>query len=169
MSTLFVLDTNCRPGFEVRVHQVALDNGGFVSYEFKEHEKLEMPAEHAMKFLKDEAWIVIDHEGKRVRPITDVKAGQEIPKLGPNQVVATWDELTAVALLVRTMMRRGGEKFKKGSKKDDLIEFLTSDSAMKGKADDHIPSDAGDEAGDVGGGISTAEVDKMLGDGDEDG
>lgn len=162
-NTLFVRDTNCRAGFEKRTHRVALDNGGFASYTFTQDEKLEMPAGHAMKFLKDEAWVVTDHEGNRILPIEEVKSGQEIPKLRVDQVVARWDELTAQALLTRAQMRRGGEKFRQGAKKSDLIAFLTSEAEVKARADEHIPADAGSEAGDVGGEMSAADVDALLG------
>ncbi len=96
--------------------------------------------------------------------VTDaIKVGREIPKLGSDQVVARWDELTGPALLIRAQMRRGGEQFKHGAKKTDLIAFLTNDEPVKAEADDQIAADAGESAGDVDGELSGAALDKMMG------
>jgi len=128
--TLFVLDTTARPPCPVRAHDVLLDRASGVvrTYEFHHNEYLEMPADHAMRFITNDAFLVKkDPEGPRMRPIP-VRTEDSV-RLQPDQCIANYDELTQGALLSRTKARAGSERFTKGTRKIDLIDFLMDTAA----------------------------------------
>ena len=115
--------TNLAHG-QTATHEILLANGALKQYVFSYAKSLEMPASHAAKFLIDEAWVVTDENGNRIRPITGIDKSAGKVELGPNEVVAQWQELTLRALIIRAQMKPGGEKFSGATKKDYVISFL---------------------------------------------
>jgi len=166
-TTLFVLDTNARPPCPVRVHEIPLENGGVKPYTFRQFKWVEMPHAHAVKFLRDEAFVVADkpdNEGTRLKPIVDRPSDEPSPSLAPNEVIARYDELTVGALLIRAQMKPGGEGFTRITKKKDLEKFLTGEVEV---GDDAAPAPADGEVDVTGEEMSEDEVAGMF-DGDEE-
>lgn len=122
--TLFVTDTTCTPEYPKRTH-VIMVNGMRETKTFEYGKTLEMPAAHAMKFLPTREFIVTDHTGKRYEPVANpVDRHVNITALSPGQVVASLDELTTKALLVRARTLNGGEKFGANSNRDEMAAFI---------------------------------------------
>lgn len=71
------------------------------NYKLHHKDGCEMPMRHAVDFLKDPAFVVVDEDGNRVEPIVAGDTGAPQPKMRADQVVATLAELTDQALLVR--------------------------------------------------------------------
>ena len=136
--TLFVKDSNAKPG-TVREHEIITHmdyvtdeiTGGQVPrildsriYKLSRSEPVEMSESHAMQFLKDDAFIVTDADGKRLKTVSkkDVDVGNIV--LEADEVVAKYDELTREALYARCKIIPGAEEIKAGSRKDAMVSFL---------------------------------------------
>jgi hypothetical protein len=149
--TLYVSDLCCQPNkpHDVRVHEQII-NKRLVTFTFKYGERLPLPFEHAMKFLKHKDGFLVEQaldDGayrKYEPPPPDIDPhnpqGDRIT-LTDTQVIAELDELTHDALKVRAAMEVGGEKTKAFSK-EKLISFLVQ--RRKEKALENLsPEDEG--------------------------
>lgn len=143
---LFVTDTCCQPNppHNQRTHQHVI-GGKLEQFTFQYATRLEMPFEHAMKFLRhSEGFLVeerlLDGDGSSYRtyepPPADLDPhaarGDRIV-LTETQVIAEYRELTAEAIKIRVMMEVGGERFKNSSK-ELMIGFLQEQRKAKAVA-----------------------------------
>lgn len=84
-----------------------------------------MPPEHAMFFLKDPGFLVMDGDGKEVSPVPIREGGTGGFQLGENEVLATYEELSKEALFKRCKVLAGSEHIKETrTPKEDMIAFL---------------------------------------------
>ena len=118
------IDPNAPP----RRHQILVD-GGLVTYEFSPGVPTRMPEAHAMKFLAS-GFPVVDEKDRSVKGFRKSEPDGSVPALAPDEVIASLDELTQEALLVRAQAAPGGEAFKRGAKKSDLIDFLVASGGL---------------------------------------
>lgn len=155
--TLFVQDTTCTPRELERTHSILLGDGREQPYTFKFQEELEMPREHALKFLIDGAWIVTDHDGNRITAPKKSDETKSLPVVGLDECVAKHEELTQNALLLRAAPIPGAEDFHKSTKKEIIIAFLVAYNKRQAGISE-TPEDADTED------MSQAELDEMFAD-----
>ena len=167
LETLFVMDTTANPHFPKRSHEIITGMDGDIaitkSYEFTPHQRVEMPFEHAVKFLPHDAFIVTkDEEGKeRFDPTPSKPSEGATIKIAPNQVIANLSELTVDALVIRSNQVAGGEKLRKQDGKDTLIAFLTEQAeANPERSHEETGEDGGDDL--LGGEMSPDELTGLL-------
>lgn len=130
---LHVLDTTATVHFPTRTHEMIVD-GQIQSFTFKAGEKLVLAAPIALRFLKEESFVVTDPEtGKRIRPVPKTPDGGAF-ELGEFELVARLDELSTEALLVRCRQEAGGEKLKRNASRESLLEFLGNVMTAKRQA-----------------------------------
>lgn len=104
-----------------------------------------MPARHAVDFLIDPAFVVVDDNGERVFPRATAIAGAA-PVLQPGQVVVTLAELSDQAILVRAMQINPLAEKKLG--RAALIKIIEtgvaapSDDANAGQVDEDAAGDS---------------------------
>lgn len=143
---LMVLDTNATDPDRPRVHTIIVD-GLPKDIEFARAKSVKLPFSQAVKFLKAEGFIVSDDAGTVYKPTAEGKTtdGSKLV-LNPDQCIASYDELTMDALAIRANQRPGGERFKKNSKRPEVIAFLSQGGAEAVKASTNAkgaPSPAG--------------------------
>lgn len=142
-----VRDTNARTvtGGEVvgRDHEILPG----ISYRLFFDRDTLMPEEHARRFLIDSSFIVLAPDNTRLVPLSEqVKTRDLPPMLKPNQVIADLNELTAEALVNRSLIRQNAPKFNTKSKREAMIEFLLSSYEAEGDAG--RPASGGGDDGD---------------------
>lgn len=142
-----VKDTTCVAGHDQhgrpleRTHQQLVD-GMVKSYTFVYEKETMMPEEEARKFVKTEAFIVLDHNHNRVLPSVPIDRGVgERVRLGVNEAVARFDELTTSALVSRVSSEIGGERFTRNHNREELIDFLMQSRARRNRAVRGVPED----------------------------
>lgn len=123
----FVRDTLARHG-ESRAHEVIVQTFPDAPpltkvYNLRSDQSTQMPLDHAMKFLVDKAFVVEDSQGNVIKPVA--KRDDSLPlRLGENEVVAEYEELSRPALWKRAKVMPGSESLKKTATDEDLIAFL---------------------------------------------
>lgn len=178
---LYVMDKNARPPHEPRVHEILTGDGIVEKYSFHHQEFIKMPAAHAMRFLRDEAFHVSrDEKGlSRIRPMVEAKdeAGNAVAK-EPDEVVARLDELKREALLRRALSMPGGDKLGSNVSSANLIAFIlgedVEEEAEETPAPKNKPKKGKGKAGDAEGVVdnnadtmSEEELDELFGDEEE--
>lgn len=165
---LFVWDSTAPPG-AVRIHEVIIARNkktGKVatkSYSLSSDTPCGMAPEHALQFLRDEAFIVsasddIDlRDQQRIRPVKARVGNVNIIALSENETIAEWNELTDDALVRRAMAFPSGDKPDVNASRDELVEFLTNASKIR-KADGDRLEDDGELEG-----MSTEEIASRFG------
>lgn len=169
--TLRVEDTTATPEYPSRTHDIMI---GEVRkpITFKYGEPLELPVDVALKFLKDEAFVVTDpRTGDRIEPTPHTPDAGESLSLGPDEVVARLSELHQGALLLRAMQLPGGDKFSKKTPRDVLTAFLTehrTKAMVRSTVDAAGIADAeglgGQGTQTIGGAMSEASLNKLFAD-----
>lgn len=153
-----VIDTNANTvdndGRSIpRVHEIIGDRGQVFRYKLVNDEPLMMPEAHARQFLKDGAFIVTNHRGATVPPLSEQQQERVAPsRLAPQYCIAKWDELTDDALLTRAGARSGFDRLPDRPDRTTLIDFLMGQmQAME-------PEDGDDDRieGEAGGGAALA-------------
>lgn len=87
------------------------------------HTAVEMPADHAMKFLIDPTFRVERSNGQRITP--PPKYDPSLPlTVGEDQTIANFDELSKTALYKRAKLIAGSENLTVNSSIDELVDFL---------------------------------------------
>jgi hypothetical protein len=114
-----------------RVH----DLGPAGKHTLNAHEGVRMPQEHAVHFLRDPSFHVVDENGDHITSLERSTAvGTQATKpLRADQVVATLQELKAQALLARCTEYPDGRAFKSTTKVDVMIAFLLDKAKMVGR------------------------------------
>lgn len=115
-----VKDESCTTLCPRRVHEIIV-NGEVKPVVFELGKDVNLPLAIAAKF-NIPGFKVYDNEEEIKKP---TEAPQNIAMaLDADKVVASYEELTTVALYLRAAIISGGEKFTKDSKRSDLIDFL---------------------------------------------
>ena len=123
-----VIDTNAV--LTPRFHDVP-DGAGIKRYALTANEATEMPMDHALKFLRDPAFIVKNAKGEIIKPLASKDVATHVPVPG-GFVLAEWEELSKEALYVRCKVLPGSENIKETkTPKAQMIEFLKA--VEKGK------------------------------------
>lgn len=133
-----VYDLNAKAGGPGRIHEIITEMRGdevisTKSYELFSDRPCEMPEEHALKFLRDKAFVVMDNRGKRVEPVEIKDITSAKMRLEDNEVIAKLEELTREALLKRAKVMPGSEDVKASDTKETLVSFLVRKAREKFK------------------------------------
>ncbi len=112
-----VFDMNAN--LEVREHDV-----GGALYRLSSHgDGTLVPLAHALMFLRDPAFVVMDDHGNRMKMQGPAEERPDI-KLSPHQTIANLNELSVAALAVRAVRLPGSRGLTKNSGKKKLIGFI---------------------------------------------
>lgn len=135
----YVLDTTAVPDTQdsagktvtgTRTHEMLVD-GIVKSFKFEHGKPLLLPREVALKFLNIEAFKCVDAEGnpkpfrRPPRQPHELGAGEQF-KLGDDETVARYDELSTPALQHRVVAMPGGERFVANPSRTDMIAFIVA-------------------------------------------
>lgn len=167
--TLDVLDTTATAEYPTRIHDLMVD-GKLTRVEFKVGEKRNLAAPIALRFLREPAFEITDPQtGERIMPTPAEPQGADFT-LGPSEIVARLDELSASALAIRCRQEPGGEKFKPQTGRDAMLAFMTERLAAKRRAAEQAlnPKRNARDTGDdllMGNGlepVNQAEMDRLF-------
>lgn len=135
-AVMLVLDTTARDG--IRTHEMIVQ-GVVRSFNFEVGKGLPLPTTTAVKFLKHDAFKLVDEKGevlewqRRPKQPNELGAGETL-KLADNETIARVDELSNGALLRRALELPLGEKFSTGSDRQEMIAFLVAVSVAANKS-----------------------------------
>lgn len=117
-----VIDRSAKVG--TRTHELIDPEGVLVQYSFAPGVPTSVPEWAAQRFIANpDGFIVKTDKGMTIsKNHFQADATGEYIQLATNQVIASLDELTNAALLLRAL--QAGGKFKKGAKTPELIAFL---------------------------------------------
>ena len=119
----FVIDTNAVLG--PRFHDI-IEGAGIKRYALNAHEATEMPMDHALKFLRDPAFIVKDSKGNVLKPLAKKDWATHVP-MPDGFVLAEWEELSKEALYVRCKVLPNSEDiYPTKTPKAQMIAFLVA-------------------------------------------
>lgn|SRR5574337_1239673 len=125
-----VVDSNAESGKE-RVHDVIAEtytNGRppkIVQYKLNSQKPTPMPVDHAMRFLKDPAFIVTNEDDEIVEPVKatpESELGNRV--LPPDELIVNVTELHDEALFKRAKILPGGDKITEESTREEMIDFI---------------------------------------------
>ena len=122
---MFVLDTSAHD--TERVHEQII-GGAIKKFTFKARTPTALPPDIAVKFLKSEGFMLTDRDGnpqewaQTPRQPHEMGAGEQI-SLGPNEVIATLEELGRGSLVKRAL-QLGASEAAMDAPKEDLIAFV---------------------------------------------
>ncbi len=136
---LRVIDSSCTSEFPIRTHDIVV-KGEIIPVTFKYGEEKILPLEHGIKFLQD--GFTVFEEGKKTAMDLPAFTDDTIRnRIGEDEVVAKYDELTEAALKLRAAIIPGGEHFVGDDiAKTDVIGFLKAAviRASEAKEDDTV-------------------------------
>lgn len=147
--TLFVLDTTATPDVRERSHDMMVD-GIVTPFKFEYGKPRELPYAIAVKFLRHSAFLLTDAKGSRLayqrRPKQpdELGAGEQF-KLGEDEVVARYDELSSHALQQRVLEMPDGDRFAENPKRDEMIAFIVAARKAKEAANKAKEPDIGED------------------------
>lgn len=123
-----VYDTTARAG-TTRSHEIVIgrhpDGAPHIrAYALASDKPTPMPIDHAMKFLVDKAFRVLDANGNVITPIVKPEGERANIRLDPDEVIARLAELSSAALLKRAKMLPGSEAVGSNSADEDIIAFI---------------------------------------------
>lgn len=127
-----VLDTTAQPAegnpTGKRVHSQLID-GQIKQYEFLPGVGVDMPQAVALKFLKHDAFVLVDADNNPLPYDRTPKQPEELGagetfKMAENETIARLDELTNSALLKRVLGMLGGEKFAENPDRAAIIAHI---------------------------------------------
>lgn len=147
---LNVIDTTAVDG--PRTHEQIVE-GRKRLFTFEPGKPLPLEFPIAMKFLRHEAWKAIDDDGKEIAMLRRPKQPEELGagekfKLGDDETIARYDELSTHALLQRAVVLPDGEQFAKAETKPErlaLIEFIKKVAVAQKRANLSREKDVGDD------------------------
>lgn len=137
-----------------------------VTYPLTSEGFTKMPAEDAVIFLRDPAFVVKNEEGQIVASMPSGAIAQTASEKGgvvlqSGDVIAKFAELTQPALLARVKAVPGGERFTRKDSRDKMIAFLTLDSdAARLRAGE--PRNEGVAEDTLTGNMDRSAVDELL-------
>lgn len=166
---LTVTDTTCTPEYPKRTHDFMYQGRrAQVTFELAKGACLNLPIDIALKFLKDEAFEVVDPDtGSKYDPTPKQPdaAGASF-ELGPDEVVAKLDELTREALFIRAKQLPGSDDLKPNSPKEKLVAFMAASSLRKKQPKGRDDIDAIQPGSTVGGALTPDALAELLPDDD---
>lgn len=122
MKKLAVIDTSATADCPVRVHDMMV-NGEWKRIEFNFGKPTVLDYAVAMKFNLP-GFIVRDADENEIAP-PPVTSDAVAFQLAPDEIVARYDELTNEALVMRCVVKHGGERFVSGEgTRKEMIGFL---------------------------------------------
>lgn len=145
MSEYSVLDTLATQ--KSRHHLVRLPDGSLKGYDLKAEEPTKMPMEHALKFLRDDHFVVLDEKGARVKPQPSVEHFSHVP-VPSGFVMAKLEELSREALYKRCKLQDGSEDIHPlKSSRDVMVAFLQGNTEKPKPVEKEVKNevDFGDE------------------------
>ena len=117
-------DAVCRVWDQNAVNAIRVHLVDGVNYDLSAlGEGTEVPLAAALKFLKDDAFVVVDHHGNRMK-MKGPAAGRPGIVLPPHQTIANLEELSVPALVDRCKLLPGSEGVTKNWGKKRLIQFI---------------------------------------------
>lgn len=136
------------------------------TYKLSRDTPVEMPVEHAMKFLIDSAFRVEREDGQVVS--APPRHDPTLPlRIGPDETIARFDELNKSALYKRVKLLPGSESVSIDSPIQKLVDFLVE----KRRQQLHGNMTQGEQqfyeqaqSGQLGGALSGSEADGLFGD-----
>jgi len=146
-SVMLVLDTTARDG--IRTHEQIVQ-GVIKSFTFEPGKGLAMPIAIAMKFLRHDAFKLVDEAGtilewqRRPKQLHELGAGEQL-KLADNETIARIDELSNTSLLRRALEMPNGEEFNLKSEREVMIDFIVKTTIAQNKARAARPENGPDE------------------------
>lgn len=146
---VYVLDTTATAERPIRKHDMVID--GLIrpiTFEFGKPTALDQHV--AIKFLKHDGFKLTDKDGNllkyehRPKQPDELGAGEKF-KLGENEVVARYDELTLASIFARACELPGGEQFAKQTKPDrgEMIAFIKATKKKMAEANKSKEADIG--------------------------
>lgn len=131
-----VYDTNAKAGGQGRIHEIITEMRGdevisTKSYVLFSDRACQMPEEHALKFLRDKAFVVMDDKAKQVKPVEVKEITGVKMRLEPDETIAKFEEMTRESLLRRAKVLPGSEELKASDDKETIIAFLVRKAKEK--------------------------------------
>lgn len=124
-----VIDTNAKTGPRLHEIPIKMDDVGEViltkPYRLDAEVPTQMEENHAMFFLKDQAFIVRNPKGEHIKPVVKREGGMGGFRLDENEVIAEYEELSKEALYKRCKVLAGSEGIKETrTPKEEMVAFL---------------------------------------------
>ncbi len=169
---LYVEDTNCHHVHApTRIHDHIVE-GRPKSFTFKAGEKLKLPPEEALRFLRDPSFIITTEKGAQLVAPPMIEDGAEI-RLKPDECVAKLTELETKALVLRAKQLTGGEAVTLSTPREAIIEFLMRPRIARlprATRPNDVEEDDRGTAGyaTIGGSMGKGELEKLFAGTDED-
>ena len=124
-----------------------------------------MPMEHALKFLCDAAFKVIGPAGNRIMPIQKIDLSKPITKLENDEIVVKYQFLSRDYLFKLVKMLPGSEEVKQNATAEELAAYMVKwRESLVGMTDGERHLAEMMSGGELGGGMDSAQLDKMFGD-----
>jgi hypothetical protein len=134
-----VIDTSATADCPLRNHDIRIGDE-IQTITFQQGAPTRLPFEIGMKFMKD-GFIVLDDDGEGVVPAPATTDETIRLRIGADEVVAKYEELTVSALMIRAAALPGGEKLTVGAvDRVALIDFLKGTTSLT-SADEVILAD----------------------------
>lgn len=123
MKKLRVIDSSCTAESGIRKHTVIV-HGVETAVDFEFGKETILPYDSAVKFNMPGFRVEDPETGEELRP--SPKTDETIrTRIGPDEIVANYDELTVSALIMRASTLPNGEKFLDNkAKREDIVAFL---------------------------------------------
>lgn len=150
-----VYDTTARVG-EPRSHEIVIgkhpDGAPIIRrYKLSSDVPTTMPLDHAMKFLVDKAFRVIDPDGAIMTPVERITDADGPVRLKHDQVVAKYEDLNLMALLKHAKLLPGSEHLGTNSLPEEIVAFILANKPKRNigvsRGSEGIQEDA--EAGEI--------------------
>lgn len=136
-----------------------------VTYELFSDKPCEMEMGHAMKFLVDPAFRVLDPGGTRVMTVGKTDISKPVTALKDDEIVVTYGELSRDALFRRVKVLPGSEEIRESAKHQDLVDFMVAwRQSLKGMTEGDRVLAEKMTAGGLDGGMTGGQLDAMFGD-----
>lgn len=172
-SDYLVFDMNQR-GEKGRPHEVITkmypkDPNGFqpepetITYLLYSAAGCPMPMDHAMKFLRDPQFKVVSPKGHRIMPVPVEDHTKPVTKLGEDQLVANYNELSKEALFRRVKIVPGSEDITDRSTVAEMAEFMVAwRKRLRGMTQKDQQLAEMMSGGQLDGGLTEGELEKMF-------
>jgi len=145
VKTLFVLDTTAVSG--PRTHEQIID-GMVKSFTFEQGKALPLPKAVAIKFIRHDAFKLVDKDGnliefkRRPKQPDELGAGETLV-LAQDETIARYDELSTPSLQARVLEMAGGERFAEAPVRGEMIAFIIEAKVKAAKANVSREADVG--------------------------
>lgn len=163
-----VFDLNQR-GKEPRKHEVIVrmhDNGQepeVETYSLWSDKATKMPMEHAMRFLSDPSFKVVNPAGGRVAYVPKVDPSKPISKLADDELVVKYEELSRESLFRRVKVLPGSEDVKENASPKELAAFLVAwRKRMAGMTEGDRRVAEAMQSGNLGGAMTDEQLETMF-------